>query len=82
MTTPNIKASDDFIPARAYRDAAFILRHRDGEIEIDDPADEDYEAMISRGDDPGAYVKAWVWVPEEDARAAMTAQAEQNRQLP
>lgn len=29
---------------------------RDGEIEIDD------DAVISRGDDPGAYVQAWVWV--------------------
>jgi hypothetical protein len=28
----------------------------DGEIEIDD------NAIISEGEDPGAYVQAWVWV--------------------
>lgn len=30
--------------------------HRDGEIEIDDGA------VVSRGDEDGAYVAAWVWV--------------------
>lgn len=29
---------------------------RDGECEIDD------DAVVSPGDDPGAYVMAWVWV--------------------
>lgn len=43
-----------------YRAAARRLRHRDGETEIDDGA------PVSRGDDPGAYVQAWVWVAEED----------------
>jgi hypothetical protein len=35
---------------------------RDGECEIDDGA------VVSRGDDAGAYVAAWVWVdvPDEE----------------
>ena len=33
---------------------------KDGEIEIDD------NAVVSRGDDPGAYVAAWVWVSDPD----------------
>lgn len=36
------------------------MYHRDGEIEIDN------NAMTSRGDDPGAYVQAWVWVPFDE----------------
>lgn len=31
----------------------------DGEIEVDDGA------VVSPGDDPGAYVMAWLWVPEQ-----------------
>jgi len=30
--------------------------HREGECEIDD------NAVVSEGDDNGAYVSAWVWV--------------------
>jgi hypothetical protein len=45
----------------AYRAAAIRLHHRDGEIEINDNAD------VSLGDDPGAYVQAWVWVSAEAA---------------
>lgn len=32
----------------------------EGEIEVDD------NASISGGDDDGAYVAAWVWVPFRD----------------
>ena len=46
--------SDKWFRARAKE-----LYYRDGEIEIDS------NAIISRGDDPGAYVAAWVWVPFE-----------------
>lgn len=38
------------------REAAERIHGRDGECEIDD------NAVVSRGDDPGAYVQAWVWV--------------------
>ena len=31
-----------------------------GEIEVD------RNAHISRGDDRGAYVEAWVWVPDDE----------------
>jgi hypothetical protein len=30
---------------------------REGEVEVD------AEAVVSEGDDPGAYVQAWMWVP-------------------
>jgi hypothetical protein len=34
---------------------------RDGEFEIDG------DAIVSRSDDPGAYVSAWLWIPAEGA---------------
>jgi hypothetical protein len=46
--------SDDW-----YRERAKELYGVDGEIEVDS------NARISRGDDPGAYVEAWVWVSED-----------------
>lgn len=42
----------------AYREA---IEPDDGELEID------HDAEVSLGDDPGAYVMVWKWVPEEDA---------------
>lgn len=39
-----------------YRQKAREKYGSEGEIEIDD------NAVISRGDDKGAYVQAWVWV--------------------
>jgi hypothetical protein len=47
--------------AQRYRDAANRRYGRDGELEIDDGA------IVSVGDDPGAYVQAWVWVSNEEA---------------
>lgn len=40
-----------------YRIAAEDLFHREGQCEIDEGA------KVSLGDDEGAYVQAWVWVP-------------------
>ncbi len=34
----------------------------DGDLEIDE------DAEVSFGDDPGAYVMVWKWVPEEDLK--------------
>jgi hypothetical protein len=45
-----------------YREAAHRLHHEDGSCEVDD------NAKISRGDDPGAYVQAWVWVYNTDTK--------------
>ena len=45
----------------AYRKAAKALHEDEGEVEIDDGA------MVSEGDDDGAYVAAWVWVNKLDA---------------
>jgi hypothetical protein len=53
-----------------YRDAAKKLHHREGELEIDD------DAIVSKGDDPGAYVQAWIWVPNSDAGVEEEAEEE------
>lgn len=45
---------------RAYQKGAEGLA-RDGEIEVDD------DAVVSMGDDGGAYVQAWLWVSDEVA---------------
>lgn len=43
------------------------IYHDEGRIEIDEPGDELPKAHVSRGDDPGAYVLAWVFVYDEEA---------------
>lgn len=43
--------------AEKYRAAA---TNKDGELEVDG------NAIVSFGDDPGAYVMAWQWVSEDD----------------
>lgn len=43
-----------------YIKAAKANHHRDGECEIDD------NAVVSFGDEPGAYVQAWVWVDNSE----------------
>ena len=43
----------------AYRRAA-KAQQKDGELEVDD------DAVVSMGEDPGAYVQAWIWVPDSD----------------
>ncbi len=49
--------SDKWLRARAKE-----IYYRDGKVEVDG------NARISRGDDDGAYVEAWVWVPFREAR--------------
>jgi len=44
-----------------YRRAAKKFQ-KDGEIEID------RDAIVSKGADAGAYVMAWMWVPEKEAK--------------
>lgn len=46
--------------ADRYSAAAQRIHGDEGQVEIDD------RAPISRGEDPGAYVQAWVWVPESE----------------
>lgn len=46
--------------------AAFRIHHKDGELEVDTIESPLPAARVSRGDSPGAYVLAWVWV--EDAQ--------------
>lgn len=47
---------------KQFIEAARRMYQRDGEIEVDD------NAKLSRGDDPGCYVQAWVWVYDSDCR--------------
>ena len=42
-----------------FRDAA-ATHQRDGEIEIDG------NAIVSMGDDAGAYVMAWIWIGDSE----------------
>jgi hypothetical protein len=49
-----------------YREAAHRLHHDEGSCEVDE------NAKISRGDDPGAYVQAWVWVHNTDTKRKLT----------
>ena len=42
-----------------YR-AAAMRQHREGQLEID-PA-----AVVSKGNDPGAYVLAWLWIDDDE----------------
>lgn len=53
MADPEIQARH-----RAYRDA---FPMKDGVAECDDGA------LVSEGDDPGAYVMGWIWVTNADA---------------
>lgn len=55
-----------------YVAAARARYEREGEIEIDD------SPQVSRGDDPGAYVQAWVWVydSEVERRPSESASAD------
>jgi hypothetical protein len=47
---------------QAYRDAADRLHTDEGTIEVDD------NAIVSKGEDDGAYVAAWVWVYDDDVK--------------
>jgi hypothetical protein len=57
-----IRAAFDDLDSPAlthYRDAA-VMHRRDGDIEIDD------NAIVSKGDDAGAYVMAWIWIDDSE----------------
>lgn len=45
-----------------YIDGAREFHHCDGETEIENPG-----VIVSKGEDPGAYVLAWVWVTDAQA---------------
>jgi hypothetical protein len=53
------EAKADFDEDDPYRAAA--KEDADDELEIDD------DAVVSPGSDPGAWVHAWVWIPERKA---------------
>ena len=45
--------------------AAKRMHEKEGEVEVDIPS-KSTRGCVSRGEDPGAYVKAWVWVYFDD----------------
>lgn len=47
--------------AQRYRNWARRNLTEEGEVEIDP------DAVVSMGDDPGAYVEAWLWVDDASA---------------
>jgi hypothetical protein len=47
-----------------FRSRAKELYHEEGQIEIEP------NARVSIGDDEGAYVEAWVWVPLKEENNA------------
>jgi len=50
--------TDDPVIDQKYRDAVPV---RDGSLECDG------EAIVSKGNEAGAYVQCWVWVSDKDA---------------
>ena len=52
--------ADCTIPRLQHYRAAARRHHRDGELEIDPGA------VVSKGDDPGAYVMAWLWIDDSE----------------
>jgi hypothetical protein len=53
---------------KAMVNAAWRMHHRDGEIEIHGHNDPLPIVRGSRGDEPGAYVLAWIWIYDKDVR--------------
>ena len=56
----------------AYRSAAegkLWSKFSDGDAEIDE------DAIVSEGDDPGAYVMVWMWITHEEAGFEVTEDA-------
>lgn len=51
---------------QAYREAARDYQ-RDGDLEFDD------NAVVSLGDDPGAYVQCWKWIPKSHLKGDTTS---------
>lgn len=56
------KSTKKLLPKENYIIVTKRRWHDEGVIEIDDTA------RISRGRDSGAYVQAWVWVSDDDAK--------------
>jgi hypothetical protein len=46
-----------------FRNRAYEIYHREGEIEIDETA------PVSIGETAGAYVQAWIWVRADEVTA-------------
>ena len=53
---PKVETDEEMHRANVVH-LAKSTREREGDIEIDD------DAVVSDGDDNGAYVQAWVWIP-------------------
>jgi hypothetical protein len=58
-----MNGEEEVINKQWFRSRAKQMYHKEGEIEIDEGA------PVSQGDDEGAYVQAWVWVPSPEGSA-------------
>jgi hypothetical protein len=58
-----VKAAKSTNLTEDYVTVAKKMHHNDGTLEIDEGA------AVSMGNDPGAYVQAWVWVYLSDVNA-------------
>jgi hypothetical protein len=55
-----------------FRMRAKEIYHEEGELEVDT------DACVSRSDDDGAYVAAWVWVSSKEEESHSQVQAQQS----
>ncbi len=58
--TTNGRDADMEQTDKQYIEAARRQYEKEGEIEVDETA------VVSRGEDEGAYVQAWVWVSNSE----------------
>jgi hypothetical protein len=56
------------ISDKKYIAAARRLYNEEGTIEVDEDSGQLPKGRVSRGEDAGAYVMAWVWVPAHEAK--------------
>lgn len=58
-----------------YRKQAKERFHKEGELEVDD------RAVVSKGEDDGAYVQAWVWVSDNNGDPTEVLRLQRMRRL-
>ena len=72
---PRTKKTDKPL-VHEYRAAAIEFHYDEGAIEVDDSAP---VSQAEGNPDGGAYVQAWIWIPDEDVTRWKARQAEVKR---
>lgn len=75
-TVETCESTEDPALDDAYREAATNQYAEEGRVEIDS------NAVVSYGDDEGAYVAAWVWVDRSDVPLARAVEADDEGNFP